>query len=152
MARFTHPAIRSYGSTDLGTWTVEGGTDGDQPTFTGDPLFSGNWTLVDGLCHFAIDVDMDNITDFGSGQYFVKLPFVAKNNYLLSDGCLHDDSGGDEYSILGHVEAGSDVLTLMSVASNGRQVAFEYNVPVTLDVADAFHIAGIFEIDPELSS
>ena len=152
MARFTHPAIRSYGSTDLGTWTVEGGTDGDQPAFTGDPLFSGNWTLVDGLCHFAIDVDMDNIDDFGSGQYFMKLPFVSKNNYLFSDGCLHDFSGEDEYSILGHVVAGSDVMTLLSISSNGRQVSFEHNVPVTLAKQDNFHIAGTFEIDPELSS
>jgi hypothetical protein len=125
---------------------VEGGTDGTQPTFSGDPLFSGSYTKIGNLVHFAIDVDMDNITGFGTGQYYVKLPFAAKRNYIVSDGCLHDISANDEYSILGHVIAGSDTLTLLSVASNGKQVPFTHNVPVTLSTADNFHIAGTYQI------
>jgi hypothetical protein len=148
MARFSHPAISAYGSSATGTWTVEGGTDGTQPTFSSDPLFTGSWTLINGLCHFSIDVDMDNITNFGTGQYYVKLPFVSKNNYLLSDGCLHDESTGDEYAVLGHVNSGSDVLTLLSTASNGKQVHFTNSVPVNLNSADNFHIAGTYEIEP----
>jgi hypothetical protein len=125
---------------------VEGGTDGTQPTFSGAPLFSGSYTKIGNLVHFAIDVDMDNITSFGTGQYYVKLPFPAKRNYIVSDGCLHDISTNDEYSVLGHVVAGSDTLTLLSVASNGRQVPFTHNVPVTLSTADNFHIAGTYQI------
>lgn len=147
MARFTSPISLRTGSTADGTWTIEGGTLGTQPTFSSDPLFSGEYTALDGLCRFSIDVDMDNITSFGTGQYFVKLPFASKTNLLLSDGCLHDISANDQYAILGHVNAGSDVLELYSVASNGRHVPFEHNVPVTLDVADNFHIAGTFQID-----
>jgi hypothetical protein len=143
MARFTNNA--SYGSSGDNSWIIEGGTiGGTQPTFSGDPLFSGDWAKWDGLVHFAIDVDFDNITSFGTGQYYVKLPFAAKNNYLLSDGCLHDQSNGDEYAILGHVQAGSDILTLLSTASNGRQVHFTNSVPVNLNVADNFHIAGTY--------
>lgn len=127
-------------------FTVLGGTDGTQPTFTGAPLFTGSYTRVGNICHFRIDLDMDNITNFGTGQYYVKLPFVSRHNYLLSNGCVHDISGGDEYALLGHVIAGSDTLTLLSTASNGRQVPFEHNVPFTLDVADNFHIAGTYEI------
>ena len=127
-------------------FAVLGGTDGTQPTFSSDPLFTGSYTRFGNIVHFAIDVDFDNITSFGSGQYYIKLPFPAKRNYLLSDGCLHDDSTGNEYAVLGHVHAGSDTLTLLSTASNGRQVPFEHNVPVTLDVADNFHIAGTYEI------
>jgi hypothetical protein len=148
MARFTHPAISSYGSSAAGTWTVEGGSLGTQPTFSGAPLFSGDWALLDTLCHFAIDVDMDNITNFGSGQYYVVLPFKAKTNYIVSDGCLHDISTGDQYAILGHVLAGSDQLKLFSVASNGKQVAFTSSVPVNLNLADNFHIGGTYQIDP----
>lgn len=128
------------------TFTVVFGTTGTQPTFTGAPLVTGSYTRWGNMCHFQIDVDMDNITNFGTGEYYVKLPFVSSHNYLLSDGCLHDFSTGDEYAILGHVVAGSDTLTLLSTASNGRQVAFEHNVPVTLAVADNFHIAGTYEI------
>lgn len=147
MARFTHHAIANRGSSATNTWTIEGGTDGTQPTFNGDPLFSGTYTMWDSLVHFSIDVDMDNITNFGTGQYYVKLPFPSINNYLLTDGCLHDSSTGDQYSILGHVVAGSDTLTLFSVASNGREVPFEHNVPVTLSTADNFHIAGTFAVE-----
>jgi hypothetical protein len=146
MARFTHPAISAVGDSADGTWVVEGGTSGTQPTFSSDPLFSGGYNLVGTLCHFHIDVDMDNITNFGTGQYFVKLPFPSKNNYLLSDGCLHDESTGDEYAILGHVDAGSDILTLLSTASNGKQVPFTASVPVNLNLLDNFHVAGMYEI------
>lgn len=145
MARFTHPALGNTASSEDGTWIIEGGTLGTQPTFNGDPLFSGRWTRFDNLVHFSIDVDMDNITSFGTGQYYVKLPFISKSNYLLSDGCLHDISTGDEFAILGHVVAGSDVLTLLTTTSNGKQNPFTNSVPVNLSTADSFHIAGTYE-------
>jgi hypothetical protein len=149
MARFTHPTISSTGDTADNTWTIEGGTTGAgsvQPTFNGIPMFSGGYNKFDSLCHFHIDVDMDNITNFGSGQYYVKLPFASKNNYSLSDGCLHDISTNDEYQVIGHVVAGSDILTLLSIASNGKHVPFTSSVPVNLANQDSFHIAGMYEV------
>lgn len=146
MARFTHPGITSSGSSAAGTWQIQGGTLGTQPTFNGAPLFSGRWTRIGNLCHFNIDVDMDNITNFGTGQYYVNLPFISKNNYLLSDGCLHDISTGNEYAILGHVIANSNQLTLFTTVSNGKQEAFEHDVPVVLNVADSFHVSGMYEV------
>ena len=150
MSRFTHPSINASGSSDSGTWIIDGGTLGTQPTFSGAPLFSGRWTLVGDICHFAVSVDMDNITSFGTGQYYIRLPFKSKNNYLFSNGCLHDDSTGDEYAILGHVRAGEDQMTLLSTVSNGKQSNFTNSVPVNLNIADNFHIAGTYEIDSTL--
>lgn len=123
-----------------------GGTTGTQPTFSGSPLFTGTYVKLGTLVHFAIDVDMDNILTFGTGQYYMDLPFTARRNYLFSDGCLHDFTTGDEYAILGHISAESNRLFLLSTASNGRQVPFEHNVPVTLSTADNFHIAGTYQI------
>jgi hypothetical protein len=135
---------------DLETVRVDfipaGGAATTNPTFTGAPLFTGTYNKIGNIVHFAIDVDMDNITDFGAGQYYMDLPFAAKRNYLMSDGCLHDISTGDEYAILAHISAGSNRIYLLSTASNGRQVPFEHNVPVTLATADNFHIAGTYEI------
>jgi hypothetical protein len=128
------------------TFTVAGGTLGTQPTFTGAPLFTGSYTKIGNLCHFQIDVDMDNITSFGTGQYYVNLPFPAQHDYLVSDGCLHDISANDQYSVMGHVVAGSNQLRLLSVASNAKHVPFTFNVPVTLAIADNFHVAGTYEI------
>jgi hypothetical protein len=127
-------------------FTVAGGTLGTQPTFTGAPLFTGSYTKMGNLCHFQIDVDMDNIISFGTGQYYMTLPFLSEHNYLVSDGCLHDISASDQYSVMGHVVAGSNQLRLLSVASNGKHVPFTHNVPVTLAVADNFHVAGTYEI------
>ena len=148
MARFTHPTISQSGSSSAGTWTIEGGTlDGSQPTFSSDPLFSGEWYLLGKICHFAIDVDMDNITNFGTGQYYVKLPFASKVNYLMADGCLHDISTGDEYAVLGHVQAGSDILSLLTITSNGKQNPFTSSVPVNLAVAGNFHVSGTYIVE-----
>jgi hypothetical protein len=130
-------------------FAVEGGTLGTQPTFTGDPLFTGSYTKIGNLCHFAIDVDMDNITNFGTGQYFLKLPFPAARNYKFRDGCLHDISSGIDYAIGGHVYAGSDVMELSSTDAQGNRafdVDFSHNSPVNLATADNFHIAGTYEI------
>jgi hypothetical protein len=148
MARFTHPAIGSGASTENDTWVIEGGTNGTQPTFNGDPLFSGEWTRLGDLVFFNIDVDMDNITNFGSGQYYVKLPFPSKYNYLLSDGCIHDISTNDEYAILGHVQDGSDTLTLLTTTSNGKQNPFTSSVPFNLSTEDNFHISGTYQAMP----
>jgi hypothetical protein len=90
---------------------------------------------------------MDNITGFGTGQYYMTLPFESKFNYLFSDGCLHDISTNDQYAVLGHATAGSNVITLLSTASNGRQVPFTNSAPVNLSTADNFHIAGTFIIN-----
>tara|TARA_B110000977_G_scaffold76338_1_gene102999 strand:+ start:2450 stop:2911 length:462 start_codon:yes stop_codon:yes gene_type:complete len=150
MARFTHPGLGSptIGETSDETWTIEGGTLGLAPVYSrgSDPLFSGGYNQIGTLCHFHIDLLMLNIVSFGTGQYFVKLPFPSKNNYLLTDGCLHDESTGDEYAILGHVEAGGDILKLLTTASNGRQVPFDAGVPINLDRLDSFHIAGLYEV------
>lgn len=156
MARFTHPAITSEGSSEAGTWTVVGGTidangdviPADQPTFTGNPLFEGHYVVVGSICNFAVDVTMTNIEDFGEGQYFIDLPFASHHNLLVASGCLHDDSSGKQYAMLGHVVAQTNKMTLLSIASNGLHIPFDNNTPITLETLDTFHISGSFEIFP----
>ena len=128
------------------SFIVQGGTLGTQPTFNGDPLFSGSYVKVGSMVHFQIQVDMDNITNFGSGQYYVVLPFSAKYGYQVREGCLHDISTGKQYSISGHVFPNSNQLLLSFTNSNGQDGAFDFNSPVTLDIEDNFHISGTYII------
>jgi hypothetical protein len=134
----------------LGTetsFTVNGGTTGTQPTFNGSPLFSGSYVKNGSLVHFQIQVDMDNITNFGTGQYYVDLPFPAKYGYKFREGCLHDISTSRDYAVGGHVYAGESRLTLGSTDATGNSVfdiAFTYNNPITLSTADNFHISGTY--------
>jgi hypothetical protein len=133
---------------DLGgdtSFTVVGGTLGTQPTFTGAPLFTGSYVKTGPMVHFRIDVDMDNITNFGTGQYYVDLPFPSKYNYQFAAGCYHDISTGRDYPMFGHVAAGESRVVLKSIDASGNSaynVPFTSTQPVTLNAEDNFHISG----------
>ncbi len=126
-----------------------GGTvGGTQPTFTGDPLFTGSHTRIGNLCFFQIDVAFTNILTFGTGQYYISLPFNSEHFIAQRNGILTDFSTSKKYQISGIVQAGSNQLMLYTQTSNGLDTAFEYNVPHQLAVEDSFHIAGTYEIMP----
>lgn len=130
-------------------FTVSGGTTGNQPTFSGDPLFTGSYTRWGNMVHFQIDVDFDNITSFGTGQYYVDLPFNADFAYQFGNGCLHDISENRDYPIYGHVNAGEKRLYLKSLDAQGNtayNIPFTSASPFTLTTADNFHVAGTYEI------
>jgi hypothetical protein len=123
-------------------FTVSGGALGTQPTFDGDPLFTGSYVKTGPQVHFRIDVDFDNITSFGTGQYYLDLPFVSKYNYHFRNGCLHDISGEDQFAISGHVIAGQSRMTLFWTNNSGQDEEFTSTAPVTLQTIDNFHISG----------
>jgi hypothetical protein len=131
------------------SFEVAGGTLEDQPTFTGDPLFTGSYVQQGSMVHFRIDVDMDNITSFGTGQYYLDLPFPAKYNYLFRNACLHDVSMPRQYGLSGHVEAGQSRMLLFYTDTSGQDYAFDYNSPALLTVNDNFHISGDYIWEPE---
>lgn len=129
------------------SYVIVGGTSGTQPTFSGSPLFSGSYTKLGAQVHFQIQVDMDNIISFGTGQFYVDLPFISKYGYQFSSGCLHDVSSNIEYPVFGHVYAGQKRMYLQSLDSHANsafQVDFTYNQPITLSTADNFHVSGTY--------
>jgi hypothetical protein len=136
--------------TDLGldtSFTVAGGSLGTQPTFNGAPLFTGSYVRTGPMVHFRIDVDFDNIESFGTGQYYLDLPFTSKYNYDFGSGCLHHISTGVDYTIRGHLYAGESRMLLKSTDNTGNssfQIPFTYNQPIALSTADNFHIAGTY--------
>ena len=128
-------------------FSVLGGTTGTQPTFSGTPLFTGSYVKTGSLVHFQIQVDMDNITSFGTGQYFVDLPFPAKYGYDFRDACLHDISENRVYHLSGHVFANASELLLSTTTRSGNSVydaPFTASQPITLSTADNFHVAGTY--------
>jgi len=125
---------------------ISGGTDGTQPTFSG-PVFTATYTRFGDMVYFAYSVDFTNILTFGTGQYFMTLPYNSRRPVTFSGGSLTDDSGGTIYSIIGNVVAGSNVMTLSYIKSNGETEPFEHNKPITLTTADSFDITGTYEIE-----
>jgi hypothetical protein len=133
------------------SYVVGGGTAGTQPTFSGDPLFTGQYVRVGDLVHFEIQVDFDNITNFGTGQYYVTLPFPSVRGIMFRNGCLHDDDTGREYHISGHTDPGSINVQLFTTDITGQSVfdfPFAQGEPVTLTTSDIFHIAGDYIAEP----
>lgn len=126
-----------------------GGTSGTQPTWTAN-IFDASFNRFGNMVHFCIFVNFATITNFGTGQYYVTLPYPARVAYQFRDGCLHDVSSGNEFFISGHVNAGSDLLYLNTadkVGSTIQDLDFTSTSPVTLTTADRFHIAGTYEIE-----
>ena len=131
------------GVTPITSFVVVGGTLGTQPTFNGDPLFTGNYIKVGELVTVEISVEMTNITSFGTGQYFLDLPFPTKQDISFS-GVLHDVSTNAYYSMTGIAEAGSDRVLLFYTGSNGQLLSFEQGSPRTLQTVDHFSLHGTY--------
>jgi hypothetical protein len=139
----------STGVSNVTSFTVEGGVvSGTQPTFNGAPLFTGSYIRIGDLVHFQIQVDFDNITSFGDGQYYVNLPFIARYEYQVREGNVDDFSTSRRYSVGGHVSAESNQLRLNFIDSQGRDAAFTYNTPFVLAIQDSFHISGTYIAEP----
>ena len=147
MSRFIIPPAATSEPVVSESFEVSGGTLGTQPTFDGAPLFTGFYIKVGSLVHFTIDVDFENITSFGSGQYYLNLPFASANNYQFAAGCLHDISTGRDYPIFGHVFASESQMLLKSIDAQGNaafNVPFAQGSPITIATADNFHISGSY--------
>lgn len=131
-------------------YVLQGGTiAGTPPTFDGNPLFFGSSIRNGDLVFLRILVDFDNITSFGTGQYFVSLPYPAKYDATIREGHLTRDSNSRRYPIVGHLEAGSTIMTLWYTAGTGQDEEFDFNSPYTLRVEDSFHIAGTYIAEAE---
>jgi hypothetical protein len=64
---------------------------------------------------------------------------------------LHDISESKDYPMTGHIYAGESRMLLKSLDASGNSafaVPFTATTPLTLDVADSFHISGNYILDP----
>jgi len=127
-----------------------------QPTATGDGFvappeaFTGRYILLGTLCYFSYQIDFDLITDFGTGQLSMNLPFPTLENMITREGNLNDASEGTQYHITGLASSGSSQLNLFfsdKVSSGVQDNAFRQGFPITLTTADSFHIEGFYEAD-----
>jgi hypothetical protein len=77
----------------------------------------------------------------------VNLPYPAAFAYEFTAGCLHDISASRTYPIFGHVFAGESQLRLESLDNQGNRtfnIPFEQGDPINLNVADNFHVSGVY--------
>ena len=89
-----------------------------------------------------IDVEFDNVLDFGTGQYSLTLPFNSRYHTDVYGGSVHDvGATTDHYSLKGHLNSNSSAITIWSLKSSAQDELFDHNSPVVLTTADKFHMS-----------
>lgn len=142
MARFTHPAFGDVGglTTTIHTYSPIWSATG--LTFTGTPAI-GEYVKIGNLVIIQIDVEFDNVTNFGTGNYSLTVPFASKYHTDVYGGSIHKttNQGIDHYSIKGHMSPGSSTFTIWAIGSNAADQPFNHQAPVNLTAADKFHMS-----------
>jgi hypothetical protein len=142
VARFTHPAFGDVGglTTQIESYTPT--WSGTGLAFTGTPV-TGFYIKIGNFVQVQISVDFDNVSNFGTGQYSLTLPFPSKYHTDVYGGSVHDvvNQGVDHYSLKGHLDDGSSIFTIWNIKSSAADEPFDHNTPINLTTADLFHMS-----------
>jgi hypothetical protein len=142
MARFTHPAFGDVGglTTEIVNYSPIWSATG--LIFTGTPA-TGSYIKIGNLVTVQIDVLFTNVSNFGTGQYSLTLPFPSKYHTDVFGGSIHKitNQGLDHYSIKGHLANGSSSFTVWAIGSNAADQPFDHDSPVNIDTDDRFHMS-----------
>lgn len=142
MARFTHPAFGDVGglTTTINSYAPVWSATG--LTYTGTPA-TGYYIKIGNLVQLQIDVVFTTVTNFGTGQYSLTLPFASKYHTDVYGGSVHDitNQGIDHYSLKGHLSPSSTTITIWDMASASKDEPMDFNSPFNLAQADRFHMS-----------
>lgn len=130
-------------------FALSGGTTGTQPEWSSNP-FTSRYVRVGKFITFFHFVDFSVITNFGTGQYFLTLPFAPRDEITFRAGSIYDGSEDIEYQISGHCLAGENTMYLYTTDISGQALydyRFDFETPVVLDTSDHFHISGTYFIN-----
>lgn len=132
------------GDLNTGTTTVHS----YNPNLTGTGLVyssqpaTGSYIKIGNLVTFHIQVPLTTITNFGTGQYFINLPFAPVGDYAFRDGGLH--IAGNHYGVMADAEAGTTLMDLWYAGSNGQDLAMNHNSPHVLTTSGKFYVNGTY--------
>jgi hypothetical protein len=129
-------------------------------TFTGTgathPTYNSYYVKAGKLVSFVIEVDMSTVTNFGTGQYKLQLPFTPQFGFNHFSGWAWADPNvspdiGTGHTIINADTAGvTDVLDLHYLKSAGganapiREGLFLQGTPVTLSTISKIYINGTY--------
>jgi hypothetical protein len=102
----------------------------------------GKYYTAGELVYVEFAVYFTNVTNFGSGQYNIILPYESATHCSISGGSVHDASLGHTYTLKGEVDPNSKEMLLFTVGSSTRDAAFTHNTPFNLATDDYVHFQG----------
>jgi len=111
-------------------------------TYSSNPA-TGSYIKIGKLVHFTININCATVTNFGTGQYSITLPFAPSVSYVFRDGQVYHTSGDQHYRILGEGISASNVM-LLWYGGTTNDLAFKYNTPTTLATNDVWYVSGTY--------
>lgn len=122
------------------TWTTV--NNNLAPTNGGTGGVTGKYCLVGDLVFFTVTFVFTNITNFGTGQYTLTLPYAPSHDCAFRQGGLHGNSV--HYPLMLDIDAGSIVGDLWYIRSNGHDEPWTKTDPHTLTTSDFAYISGMY--------
>lgn len=129
-------------------------------TFTGNngtyPTYNSHYVKNGRMVSFNIEVDLSTVTNFGTGQYKLQLPFTPQFGFNHFSGWIWADPDvnpdvGTGHTILNADTAGiTDVLDLHYLKQSGganspiREGLFVQDIPVTLSTISKIYVNGTY--------
>lgn len=149
MARFTNPVTQQ----DLAgafpqpvDWTPVLDTVNEDFVQTTNPAY-GTYMRYGRMIVTNIFVPFTEVTDFGTGQYKITLPFAASFHQDVVAGSLHNSSASDHFTMKGHLNDGSNVMTLWYISGASKDEPLTKQQPIAIATDDLFHMSFIYETD-----
>lgn len=141
MARFYDPFPVNIAFTDGSIQPYSPVWSGNGLEYTGTPA-TGFYVKVGKVVTVQINVSFANVTNFGTGQYSLTLPFDSKYHTDVFAGSVHkiQPSITEHYSLKGHLSANSSVMTLWDISGSGKDEPFDHNSPFILTTSEIFHM------------
>jgi hypothetical protein len=112
--------------------------------FTGTPA-TGSYMKLGKMVTFRFKVVCTTVTNFGTGQYSITLPFNVATNYQFMDGAIHRNSNEEHYQLKAHIDSGN-VMSLW-IGSGATDDVFDHNSPYNLTTSDYFYLTGTYEAE-----
>jgi hypothetical protein len=111
-------------------------------TFVGTPA-GGTYVKYGQEVLVNLNVNMTNVTGFGTGQYTISLPVVPQDGReVIIPGTV--TVSGTSYHIVGVAPAGSAIMSLWYMGTNGLRTAMTGAAPFTLTTAGVMYFNGSF--------
>lgn len=138
-------------------FTATGGLAFDTSVDALYPTHNSWYTKVDNIVSFCIEIDFTTVTNFGTGQYKVELPFAPLadmyfhfNGWLWVD--INDDPDVTSHTILvaDHKNKGSKILDLhwlyatTAIPKPIQEQVFKYGNPAVLTSSSRAYITGTY--------
>jgi hypothetical protein len=119
---------------------------GDGLVWSSDNPTTAFYVQNGNLIFFQITVDLRSVTNFGSGNYLVLLPFAPSSNVVFRNGYILDTDKSKMYAVSAYANPLTSTQAFFFYANGTEDKVVEPNQPLGLNRDDFFYISGTYEI------